>query len=107
MSNVPMTLPELMLAEHTTCCGHASTFVELDDGRILHMACHWKNHSEDGGLTWSPLTSDRVVDINGNLVSGYALVKLSGSDIGAAGTLRPPHIPSGSDGNARGGCHVA
>ena len=38
MNNVPMTLPELMLAEHETICGHSSTFVELNDGRILHMA---------------------------------------------------------------------
>ena len=38
MSNVPMTLPELVLAEHETICGHESTFVELDDGRILHLA---------------------------------------------------------------------
>ena len=52
MSNVPMTLPELMLAEHDTSYGHSSTFAELDDGRILHVAAAWKNYSEDGGLTW-------------------------------------------------------
>ena len=47
-----MTLPQLMLAEHETCCGHSSTFVELDDGRILHVTGGWKNHSNDGGLNW-------------------------------------------------------
>ena len=49
MRNVPMRLPELIPAEHEMTCGHSSTFVELDDGRIFHVAGGWKNHSEDGG----------------------------------------------------------
>ena len=79
MSNVPMTLPELMIAEHETECGHSSTFVELDDDRILHVAGFWKNQSEDGGLTWSKLVPDKMVDINGKEVGGAecSLVRLS------------------------------
>ena len=38
MSNVPMTMPELVLAEHENAYGHESTFVELDDGRITHSS---------------------------------------------------------------------
>ena len=88
MSNVPMTLPELMLAEHETTCGHSSTFVELDDGRILHVVGHQKNYSEDGGLTWTKMASEWMVDVNGDPVSGRiaALVKLSGrNSVGLVG----------------------
>jgi len=89
MSNVPMTLPELMLAEHDTTYGHSSTFAELDDGRILHVAAAWKNYSEDGGLTWSEMPSERMVDVNGDPVSGENLVKLPGKNsVGLAGSVR-------------------
>ena len=107
MSNVPMTLPELMLAEHETICGHSSTFVGLDDGRILHVAGSWKNHSEDGGLTWSQMASDRMMDVNGDVVSGIALVKMAGGGIGLVGPVRPPDTPSATDGNARRGLYIA
>ena len=36
MSNVPMTRPEKALAIHKTSYFHSSTFVKLEDGRILH-----------------------------------------------------------------------
>ena len=80
MSNVPMTLPDLMLAEHETEYGHESTFVELEDGRILHVAAYWKNYSEDGGITWTRMPSEKMVDVDGNPVGGAeaALVKLPG-----------------------------
>ena len=88
MSNVPMTLPKLMLAEHDTIWGH-STFVELEDGRILQVATAWKNYSEDGGLTWSPLSSERMKDVNGNPVTGNSLVKLPGrNSVGLIGLRR-------------------
>ena len=90
MSNVPMTLPELMIAVHDTSCGHSSTFVELDDGRVLHHAGYWCNHSEDGGVTWSKLEG-RVKDINGDDVGGAecSLVRLSEKQsIGLAARLR-------------------
>ena len=82
MSNVPMTLPELMLAEHEPICGHESTFVELDDGRILHVAGFWKNYSEDGGLTCTKMPPEKMVDVNGNMVGSIetALVKLPGNN---------------------------
>ena len=77
MNNVPMTLPELMLAEHDTPFGHSSTFLELDDGRILHWAGHQRTHSDDGGLTWSP--PEPVNDAEGRPVGGAetSLVRLS------------------------------
>ena len=53
MSNVPMTLPQFMLAEHDTPFGHQSTFLELNDGRYFHLAGRMSNYSEDCGLTWS------------------------------------------------------
>ena len=53
MSNVPMTLPQLMLAEHDTPFFHSSTFPELDGGRILNVAGQDHNYLQDGGLTWS------------------------------------------------------
>ena len=82
VSNVPMTLPQLMLAEHNTPFFHSS-FLELDDGRILHVGVGMSNYSQDGGLTWSK--AEQMQDINGNQVgaSETSLVKLS--DKGAIG----------------------
>ena len=90
MSNVPMTLPDLMIAEHETECGHESTFVELDDGRVMHHAGYWNSYSEDGGVTWAPLTG-RVKDVDGSDVGGAecSLVRLSSKrSIGLAARLR-------------------
>ena len=76
MSNVPMTRPEEMLAEHKTPYRHSSSFVELNDGRILHVALTNFTHSEDGGLTWSEPYERR--DANGDIV--YLLSSLSRRD---------------------------
>jgi len=49
-----MTRPELMLALHRTMYGHNSSFVQLDDGRLLQVCLGGALcHSEDGGLTWT------------------------------------------------------
>ena len=53
MSNVPMTMPNLVLATHKTKFFHSSTFVELHDGRVLHAAGTVFTTSDDGGITWS------------------------------------------------------
>ena len=94
MSNVPMTRPEEMLVEHKTAYFHSSTFVELDDGRILRHAYAEFTTSEDGGITWSEPFQRR--DADGNLVDGHALVKLSGDGIGLVGKMgKPPAAPYG------------
>ena len=56
MTNVPMTLPDLVLATHKTPFFHSSTFVELEDGRILHAAGSRFTTSDDGGITWSDIS---------------------------------------------------
>ncbi len=89
MSNVPMTRPEEMLAEHKTSFFHSSTFLELDDGRILHAADTTFTTSQDGGITWSEPFQRR--DTNGDAVGGpgTSLVKLAGrGGIGLAAMLR-------------------
>ena len=89
MNHVPMTRPEEALAIHETNYFHSSTFVELEDGRILHAAGTTFTASDDGGLTWSePFSS---TDTDGNRVggSGTSLVKLSGKGIGLAAMRRP------------------
>ena len=53
MSNVPMTRPEEALAIHETRYFHDSSFVELDDGRVMHSAHGVFTFSDDGGVTWS------------------------------------------------------
>ena len=90
MSNVPMTRPEEALAVHETNYFHSSTFVELEDGRVLHAAGTTFATSDDGGMTWSEpfARQDRV----GNPVGGggTSLVKLSGNGIGLAAMWRDP-----------------
>ena len=94
MSNVPMTRPEEMLIEHKTAYFTSSTFAELDDGRILRQAYAEFSTSEDGGITWSEPFQRK--DVEGNLVDGHALVKLSGRGIGLVGNLgKPPTPPHG------------
>lgn len=93
MSDVPMTRPEEMLAEHETSYFMSSTFVELQDGRILHAAKTTFTTSDDGGVTWSA-ESERT-DTNGAPVGGggTCLVKLDGRRIGLAamsGKSTPP-----------------
>ena len=84
MTNVPMTLPDLVLATHKTPFFHSSTFVELEDGRILHAAGSRFTTSDDGGITWSDISERH--DVNGNRVGGggSSLVKLDGKGIGLA-----------------------
>ncbi len=88
MSNVPMTRPEEALAIHETSYFHSSSFVSLEDGRILHAANTTFTSSDDGGLTWS--AESQRHDIDGNLVGGggTSLVKLSGNGIGLAAMKR-------------------
>ena len=88
MSNVPMTRPEEVIAVHDTSYFHSSTFVELDDGRVLHAANSTFTFSEDGGVTWSEESERR--DANGGPVGGggTSLVRLSGKGIGLAGMAR-------------------
>ena len=98
MTHMPMTLPHRMLAKHETSCGHSSTFTELGDGRILHVAGgggSWKNYSEDGGLTWTPMREQKLVDTNGDIVNGSSLARLSGSNsIGLVGTRPDSNGPT-------------
>ena len=62
------------------------TSVELVDGRILQVVGNQKNYSEDGGLTWTERTSEKMVDVNGDPVNGQSLVKLSGpNSVGLVG----------------------
>ena len=93
--HVPMTRPDLMLALHEQQYGHASTFVDLDDGRIMHWAGNAHALSEDGGLTWSELT--KCQDEAGNTISGASVVKLD-KGIGVVKDLRPKDDPSGRGG---------
>lgn len=85
--NVPMTLPELMLAQHEQDYGHSSTFVTLDDGRIMHFAHDGFFLSDDGGLTWSQRVAAK--DKSGKPVIGNAVVKLT-RGIGLVQMKRPP-----------------
>ena len=96
MSNVPMTRPEEALAIHETRYFHSSTFVELEDGRILHAAGTQFNTSDDGGITWSETFS--CTDTDGNPVGGggTSLVRLSGRGIGLAAMQRPSDASSES-----------
>ena len=99
MSDVPMTRQDEMLAIHYTKHISSATFVELDDGRILHAADQSFITSDDGGLTWSE--EFRCRDTNGGPVGGKgtSLVKLDGKGIGLAairrhsqGDLRIPEV---------------
>ena len=80
--HVPMTRPDLMLAQHDQDYGHSYTFADLDDGRIMHFVWNALTFSEDGGLTWSELTrcrDERGEDVTAasslvNLDKGVGLV---------------------------------
>ncbi len=93
MSNVPMTRPDEVLAVHETRYFHSSTFVELDDGRVLHAAGKTFTTSDDGGLTWSAESQRRDVDGNEVGGGGTSLVKLSGKGIGLAGMRKGKDDP--------------
>ncbi|MBM3935216.1 MAG: exo-alpha-sialidase [SAR202 cluster bacterium] len=88
MSNVPMTRPWEMLAEHKTNYFHDSTFIEISNGRILHCSGKQFCTSDDGGISWSAPYQSR--DKNGDVIGGggTSLVKLDGNTIGLAAIRR-------------------
>ena len=104
-----MTRPEEAMAILETNYNHSSSFVQLDDGRILQVVLGAGFvTSEDGGLSWSELQAPDHVDpiggphkcschdTNGDPVYGCecSLVKLSGKNsIGLA--ARRTEVPSG------------
>ena len=92
-----MTRPEEALAIHETDAVRASTFTQLEDGRILQLAGRTFTTSNDGGLTWSEPFERR--DPNGNLIGagGRSLVRLSGNGIGVAGYGRGMGLDSPYD----------
>lgn len=91
---VSMTRPQEAMATHFTKFGHASTFVELEGGRILHAAGTSFTTSEDGGLTWSKAT--KFNDIKGNPVGGggACLVRLAGRGVGLAAMKQDASAPT-------------
>ena len=89
MSNVPMTLSKLAISIQARPFDHNSSYVELEDGRIIHCGKRVREWSDDGGLTWSQTWHDDefMVDVDGNPVGDAetSLVKLSGrNEIGLA-----------------------
>lgn len=86
MSNVPMTRPGEMLAEHRTDYNRGSSFVRRQDGSILQLQGSTFLESFDKGVTWSEPFEKR--DVEGNLVSGRSLVNLSGDGIGLSSNMR-------------------
>ena len=68
MSNVPMTLPQLAISIQARPFGHNSSYVELEDGRIIHCGHRVREWSDDGGLTWSQTWAEDqwMVDTNGD-----------------------------------------
>lgn len=49
MSNVPMTLPDLVIATLAAPLSHTSSFTQFDDGRLFHASFGICNYLEDGG----------------------------------------------------------
>ena len=76
-----MTMPELAISIQARPFGHNSSFVGLEDGRVLHASDRVLEWSDDGGLTWSQTWHDNefMADTSGDLVGGAetSLVKLS------------------------------
>ena len=88
MSNIPMTRPEEMLAEHLTPFFHDSSFIRLQDGKVLHSSGGLFNFSEDRGISWSEPATRK--DNEGNPVGARAdtsLVNLAGNGIGLTGRI--------------------
>jgi len=88
-TDVPMSNPDMMLAQHKQKGGHSVTWVELDDGRILRTGGGFF-YSEDGGVTWG----ERFIpkdDKGEDLMCGSpSLVDLGGGAIGLAYGYKPP-----------------
>jgi hypothetical protein len=89
-----MTRPHEALAIHETRFFHDSSFVQLEDGRLLHAAGGEFTTSEDGGLTWS--SAYRCTDTEGRTVgsSGTSLVRLADDGVGLAGMAHDPEARS-------------
>ncbi len=101
MSNVPMTLPDLAISIQARPFSHTSTFVELEDGRIIHCSHRVREWSDDGGLTWSETWEDHqfMKDTHGDPVGGAetSLVKLSGrNEIGLTARITVEGRPTGA-----------
>ena len=86
MSNVPMTLPELVISTQGRPYSHTCSYMELSDGRIFHSSYGIYTISEDGGLTWSKQTF--LKDRNGDDIHATSCVRLSGKcSIGLVGQM--------------------
>ena len=76
-SDIPATMPKLVIDTQAHPYSHTTTFVHLEDGRNVHASFRASNYSEDGGLKWFEIVEMR--DINGGPVGGSCinLAKLS------------------------------
>ena len=92
MTHKPMTLPELVISTQYHPYSHTSSFLDLDDGRILHTSGGVSNFSEDGGLTWSD--QKLLKDTNGDDIFATSVLKLRDGKnaLGLVGKIRnaPP-----------------
>ena len=91
MSNIPMTRPEEAIAVHKDPKFRTSSFVELQEGRILQTNGRTFSTSDDGGITWSE--DIQSTDENDGIVTADQLVNLSDGAIGAAGRWMEPSAP--------------
>ena len=82
MTNIPMTRPSEMIAEHHLCQGHSTTWVQLDSGRILMAAAGKFRCSDDGGVTWGESYTGQAEGESGNITL-LSMVKLDAGVIGA------------------------
>ena len=91
MSDVPMTRPQEVLAEHMMPSGHSTSWVDLGAGQILMTAGPNFYRSEDGGLTWSQPFAGRNEDGSNLSASCACMVRLNDGALGLA------HIERNSD----------
>ena len=89
MSDVPITRPDELLALHEVPYDHSTTWVELEDGRILMFARGRDfSTSDDGGLSWSEPFTGSIEGGDELGGSGASLVRLSGGALGLAAMQR-------------------
>ena len=77
MSNVPMTRPEEALAIHEPAVAALSTFVELQDGRILAAAGDTSAFTVSSGSIIKSITNRKAVEdcwITGESIEIYNTV---------------------------------
>jgi len=93
-AHVSMTRPQEVIASHYTKYGHGSTFVELADGKLLHVAGTTFSTSSDRGATWSKTYGCK--DTAGNPVGGGGgcLVRLAGNGVGLAAMKQDLSAPT-------------